>query len=457
MSLPSRPGQRGDPPSGPGTRAPLFADGPPPSPDREETRVEPGLSPDQAGPAPAPPGHQLRRRLAALGIGVVLAALLAGILFGVVGRGGSPSTTEAAPGIDAASAYLFNLDVLPPSAVHPAPGFDLTDQFGKPLSLAQFRGTSVVLSFNDDRCTDICTMLAQDVVRADRYLGPTGRRLVQFVSVNANPFYPEVAYVRQWSDEHGLGHLSNWHFATGPVATLESVWKTYGETVTVDYASRTITHATPLEFIDPSGRVRAIGEFGTSAIDTAPFAHGIAQMADDLLPAAERRPVGGPQADASATQGANLGQQAPGFRLPELGRPKSDLALARFRGRPVVVNFWSSNCPDCKAELPALSSVAGQYSRSIAFVGVDVADPSPRAAEALVRAARVAYPVVVDRSGATSSSYRLPGLPYTVVVAPDGTIAVRHPGALSAEQLRYVLENAYPGLTGNGSGPGQGP
>lgn len=397
-----------------------------------------------------------RRPLVALGIGVVLAAVLGAVLFEVGIRGGSQgATNDVAPGIDAPSAYLLSLDNLAPSAVHRAPGFHLVDQSGRPLSLAQFRGTAVVLSFNDDRCPDICTMLAQDIVRADRYLGRRGRGRVQFVSVNVNPFYPEATYTRQWSAQHGLGHVSNWHFATGPVPTLESIWKVYGIQVTLDYQDRTVTHGTPLEFIDPNGRVRAIGEFGISAIDTAPFAHVMAQMAEDLLPASERTPVGGPQVDSSDSAAANLDQQAPGFRLPELGRHGTFLNLARYRGRPVVVNFFSSNCPECRSELPALASVGRQYARTIAFVGVDVADPSPSAAEALLHRSKVAYPVLADTSGATSSSYRLPGLPYTVIIAPSGRIVVRHPGALTAEQLRYTLGNDYPSLTGNGQGPGQ--
>jgi cytochrome oxidase Cu insertion factor (SCO1/SenC/PrrC family) len=86
--------------------------------------------------------------------------------------------------------------------------------------LSQFRGKAVVLSFNDDRCTDVCTLLAQDIVRADQDLGRTGRSRVAFVSVNVNPFYPQVRYVKQWSDQQDLGSLPNWHFGTAPVPNL---------------------------------------------------------------------------------------------------------------------------------------------------------------------------------------------------------------------------------------------
>lgn len=414
-----------------------------------------GGTPDAPGPRP-PRWSAGRRKLVAGGAGVALAIALAVTLLasGVGTRGGGASTAsatggDAAPGISAASAQLLSLDVLPPAPVQLAHDFHLTDQRGRPVSLSKFRGKAVVLSFNDDRCTDMCTLLAEDVIRADHYLGPKGRSQVVFLSVNANPFFVQSRDVAQWSAQHGLAGLPNWYFATAPLPTLRHIWKLYGEGVIPDTKNQSVVHSPLMDFVGPTGRLRAIAQFGIGAVDSSPFAHTMAQMAEDLLPAQGRTPVAGPQVDSRTMAGANLDQVAPSFRLPVLGSASSRLGLAAFAGRPVVVNFWSSTCPNCASELPDLASVAHTYAGRIGFVGVDTNDSSPSQALALAERAGVGYPMVSDADGAVASSYRLAGVPYTVIIGPKGRVVVRHPGPLTAEQLSYTLGSDFPALTGH--------
>ena len=54
---------------------------------------------------------------------------------------------------------------------HQAPGFSLTDQRGVVVGLSEFRGKAVLLAFIDDRCTQVCPLLAQEFVIVDRDLG----------------------------------------------------------------------------------------------------------------------------------------------------------------------------------------------------------------------------------------------------------------------------------------------
>src|SRR6185437_263707 len=170
----------------------------------------------EAPPPGAGPGGQLPSRSrwrhpgVLFALGCALAALLALVLFVGVGTGSTPPAgSDVAPGIDASAASLLDLNLLNGHDAVVAKDFTLTDQDGRPVSLDQYRGKVVVLSFNDDRCTDLCTLLAQDIVVANRDLGSMAQHVV-FLSVNANPFYPGVASVRAWTDEHGLGGEKNW-------------------------------------------------------------------------------------------------------------------------------------------------------------------------------------------------------------------------------------------------------
>lgn len=409
---------------------------------------------NQTGSASGPPSEPptgSRRPLLFAALGVVLAGLLAAVLLSQPGTSQSPAVgvpgLTGLAGITAPTANLLSLSALP-GAGRAAPDFHLTDQAGRPVSISQFRGRSVVLSFNDDQCTDVCTLLAEDVVRADHDLGPAGRSRVAFLSVNVNPYFPQVSSVRQWSDSNGLQGVSNWYFATGTANALQAVWKEYGVYVGTDAVTHSVTHSTLIEFIGPAGRIRASADFGQNAVDVDPYSHGLAQAAVDLLPPSQRVPVSGPQAPPPGGVGAGVGQQAPGFSLPLLAASGPSAAgakldLSSLRGRPVVLNFWASTCQDCRAELGAFAAVAAAEPK-VAFVGVDVADPSPADAASLARSAGLRYPVVADPGGQVAAAYGVSGLPTTVYVGPDGVVAVSHPGAMTAEQLRYTLSEFFP-------------
>jgi len=403
--------------------------------------------PPPGGGEPTASGPAARRRgslLAGLGA-VVLGAVLAVVLLNGTGTG--PSGSDVAPGIDTPAADLLQLDYLGPANEYTPANFTLTDQFGQAVSLSHLRGKVVLLSFNDDRCTDLCTLLAQDVVAADRDLGPAARRVV-FLSVNVNPFYPQVRYVRQWAQDHGLGHVANWISTTGPVNVLGAIRRRYGVYLSVDARTRTVVHGTELFYIDPAGRVVAVGEYGTNAASTALYAHAMAQMAVDLLPAAERTAVGGPPVPAPTATNASVGAPGPSFSLPILGRSREHLSSTDLRGRYAVLSFWASTCTACRQEMPDVERAYRDLGRDVALVGVDVAD-RPDAAAAIARRLGATYPLVSDAAGTLAGAYRISGLPFTVILGPRGTVLVRHPGDLTTEQLEYVVRSEDQALGGS--------
>ena len=391
--------------------------------------------------------------------GVVLAALLTGLTLAALAlpagtkvgslMADAQSPSGNPPGISAATAQLLSLGPLPAPG-RAAPDFSLTDQSGHPLSLSQFRGDSVVLSFNDDECTDLCTLLAEDIVRANRDLGPAAGHVV-WLAVNANPFYPAVDAVQAWTDEHGLGDQPNWYFGTAQPSVLASIWRTYGIDVQLDDQTRTVVHGTEMFFIDPSGRERAIAEFGTASADTDLFGHAIAQMADDLLPAGERAShVGGPSAAAPSETNAAVGATAPGFSLPYLAGGRGTFHLSDLRGHYAVLSFWSSTCTACRSDLSNIEAAYRQVAPHLSFVGIDVADQQGPA-RTLAAETGLTYPLVSDQSGSAAASEKITGLPYTVVLDKSGQVLIRHPGLMTTEQLVYLLESDVPVLSQMGS------
>ncbi len=407
-------------------------------------------------------GRPRRRRLIALGAGILLAAAVGLIL--ISGRHSSPSSSGAqvAPGVDSASASLLDLDVISPNQAPLAPNFDLLDQQGSPTSLQQFRGKTVIWSLNDDQCTDLCALFAQDVVAADRDLGSAAKD-VEFVSVNANPYYPSPAAVKAWSVQNDLESLPNWAYVTGTPAQLAQTWRDYHVTVQTDPKTRTVVHDALLEFIDPSGRSRAVGYFAQGSLSTSYFAHAMAQMANDLLPGSEQVQVGGTAINAASTHGATIGDGAPAFALNTLGGQSQGQgtgqgragaspaasALTQLDHVPLVLNFWASTCAICVQEMPALQQVQSSYGTKINVVGVDVADPRSAAAS-FARKVGARYPLLADADGTVAARYRVDALPVTFVIAPGGTILARHDGALTTPELTAILNMDFQNLAPGG-------
>jgi cytochrome oxidase Cu insertion factor (SCO1/SenC/PrrC family) len=400
--------------------------------------------------------NRSRRSLLFLGIGCALALLLAVILFAGVGTasksngsssppGGVTNLTNVAPGIGAADANLLQLNVAPPASAPSAPDFTLTDQHGQPVTLSRLRGKVVIWSLNDDQCTDLCTLLAESVIAADKDLGTAAADVV-FLSVNANPYYPAPSDVLKWSQTNLVEDLSNWVYVTGTPAQLQKTWSEYKVSVQADPATRTVAHDAFVEFIDPAGKARAYGYFGEGAISTAYYAHALAQMADDLLPASEQVKVGGPAVDSPATSRATISSPAPSFSLTPLtsGAPSS---LPALDTKPLVLNFWSSTCAACTQEMPALEKVQRDLGQQVNVVGIDVADPRSSAAE-FARRLGVTYPLLADPDGSTAAAFQVPGLPVTFVIAPGGTILARNEGSLTAPQLEAVLQMDFQQLNG---------
>jgi peroxiredoxin len=396
--------------------------------------------------APPPTGAApLRNRLIAAGIwavaGLTIAVSLAGILLMAPPRPGTTAGTAASvtaePGINVATAQLLQLDVLH-APLDTAPDFTLTGQNGTQVSLSQYRGKSVVLSFNDDQCQDLCTLLAQDVTEANHDLGAAAADVV-FLSVNANTAHPAVADVKAWTQDHGLASEPNWVFGTGTPAQLKAVADKYHEPLGINPETHDVIHGSELFFINPAGKEAAIGQFGTESANTALFAHGMAQTAADLVPGRAGTPVGGPTpSGGTAAKPAALGQPAPGFTLPTLDKTGTPTSLNGTKGKYTVLNFWASTCTACTQELPALQQAHQDLGSSTAFLGIDVADPAGPATDLAARS-HISYPLLADTSGATAGAYQIPGLPFTAIIGPDGTLLLRHPGTFTTEQLEYIL------------------
>ena len=115
------------------------------------------------------------------------------------------------------------------------------------------------------------------------------------------------------------------------------------------------------------------------------------------------------------------GAMAPPFELVDLqGQTHT---LEEFRGHPVVLNFWATWCPPCKAEMPALQSVYEKYSEDgLVLIGINVQE-NPAVIQQFIDDYGLTFPVFLDSTANTSRAYQQEAFPSTYFIDRDGRVA----------------------------------
>jgi cytochrome oxidase Cu insertion factor (SCO1/SenC/PrrC family) len=137
----------------------------------------------------------------------------------------------------------------------PAPGFQLTDQNGQPVSLASLRGKVVLMTFLDPVCTTDCPIIGAEMKQAGVLLGSADQD-VELVAVVANPTYRSAAFTQAFDREEGLNTVPNWRYLTGSLSQLSQVWRQYGITVENLPAGAMSAHNDLAVVIDRTGHIR---------------------------------------------------------------------------------------------------------------------------------------------------------------------------------------------------------
>ena len=174
--------------------------------------------------------------------------------FGVIVLGAVPmAAAQTTPGASTILAQAIDGDSSPINI--PAPGFTLTDQHGRMVTLSSLRGKVVLLTFLDPVCVTDCPLIAQEFRQAGQLLGAS-RAKVDLVAVDVNPLYNDLAYTRQFDQQEGLASLTDWHYLTSSPARLRAVYKAYGQPAQTLPAGAMLGHSDIAFVIDTHGEIR---------------------------------------------------------------------------------------------------------------------------------------------------------------------------------------------------------
>ena len=109
---------------------------------------------------------------------------------------------------------------------------------------------------------------------------------------------------------------------------------------------------------------------------------------------------------------------APDFTLKVLDG--EEVALSDFRGKTVLLNFWATWCPPCRAEMPSMERMYGEFDRDeLEILAVDLQE-SEKAVRNFIEDKEYTFPILLDTNGRVGSLYGARSIPTTYLIDEDG-------------------------------------
>jgi cytochrome oxidase Cu insertion factor (SCO1/SenC/PrrC family) len=316
-----------------------------------------------------------------------------------------------------------------------APDLRLTNQFGQQMSLSQFRGKVVLLSFEDSECTTVCPLTTQSMVWAKQLLGAAGDQ-VALLGVDANPTATSVGDVMAYSRAHGM--VNQWDFLTGSVAQLKTAWAAYHVAVQIEAGQ--IDHTPALFVIDQRGREQKLYLTQMAYSSIGQSAEVLADEISTLLPSHPHVP--------STQSLAAITVQGPNQHVTLSSAFAAGAPVTLGPGAPRLVMFfatWLSETSDLKSELEQGNAYAA-YARQHGLPGLTAVDetvvePSAATVRAYLAGLGLRYPVGMDTTGRLADGYGVQDQPWFTLVSSSGKVLWSHDGWLSLPALEAAARH----------------
>jgi peroxiredoxin/outer membrane lipoprotein-sorting protein len=136
-------------------------------------------------------------------------------------------------------------------------------------------------------------------------------------------------------------------------------------------------------------------------------------------------------------------------RLMLTGRPAADFTLKALDGEPtqlsslqgkvVVLDFWATWCPPCRAELPAIDKLHAEFAGKVEFLGVN--DEDSGTVKGFLKKAGYTFPVLMDGKRQVHRTYGIRAIPVLLVIDRHGVIRQHFIGSRSEQALRSAIQS----------------
>ena len=130
------------------------------------------------------------------------------------------------------------------------------------------------------------------------------------------------------------------------------------------------------------------------------------------------------------------GSRASSFALKTLdGDP---VALAQTRGQVVVLDFWATWCPPCRAELPSIEKLRTEFAGHVQFFGVN--DEDSGIVKNFLKKNSYELTVLMDGKREVHRQYGVSAIPTMFIIDKQGVIREHLIGSRSEAKLRQAIQ-----------------
>ena len=153
-------------------------------------------------------------------------------------------------------------------------------------------------------------------------------------------------------------------------------------------------------------------------------------------------------AGSSLAAGDEMPSSAPLFAATLSDLDDKPVALERYKGKPLIVNFWARWCGPCKVEIPELIAIRKAHKGKLEVLGIGIEDKADAAKE-FAKAYEMDYPVFVAKEKGIPLMQALAntkgGLPFTLVIDRNGQVVQKKLGIMKKADLEAAAELALKG------------
>jgi len=132
-----------------------------------------------------------------------------------------------------------------------------------------------------------------------------------------------------------------------------------------------------------------------------------------------------------------IGKKAPAWELIDLnGKPVNS---EKYQGKVIVLNFWATWCPPCRAEMPDFMKLHKAFKdKGVTFLGISL-DTGLGPVKRYVRTEKVNYPILMGNSKMVADYGNFSAIPQTFVIDSEGRINKQFMGLVKFDKLEKVI------------------
>ncbi|GAE26962.1 thiol:disulfide interchange protein [Halalkalibacter wakoensis JCM 9140] len=142
--------------------------------------------------------------------------------------------------------------------------------------------------------------------------------------------------------------------------------------------------------------------------------------------------------DSTSTSKVAVGQRAPDFLLTTIDGEEQ--SLSNYKGQSIMLNFWATWCPPCRAEMPEMEKFFLNEDVMILAINATNTESTVDHVQEFVSGIGLSFPILLDEREEISSLYQVGPMPTSFFINEEGIITNIHIGAMNEDMMVRTLQ-----------------